>query len=206
MAHMKKFSDKWHQWHDKYDNAKRKFKSRLPKQGHLKESRAYKLLGSTLLRREYWCFRGRPLARGLALGIFVAFTPTIGAQMLICCLLIPFFPGNLPIALAACWLTNPVTAAPIYYAEYLVGKWLLALVGYVPEVSMEEGMTLASMSDVGGTLWFGSMVVSLILGFGSFYAARWFLAFERDVRLDKHRYHRRRRKQGAATADEPGDR
>jgi uncharacterized protein (DUF2062 family) len=167
--------------------------ARLPKQGEIKKSRFYRIFGATLLAPYLWSFREEPIARGVALGTFVAFTPTIGVQMALTCVFSLFFPGNLPIALAICWVTNPATAAPIYYAEYLVGEWLLGLVGYVPTAPMEKGMTLSSVWDVGGALWFGSIIVSLTLAVAGYYGVHGMMALERRVRFEKLLHLRRRR-------------
>lgn len=32
---------------------------------------------------------------------------------------------NLPVALAACWVTNPLTVIPIFRAEERLGRWLM---------------------------------------------------------------------------------
>lgn len=32
--------------------------------------------------------------------------------------------ANVPFAMAACWLTNPLTIAPILYAQFRFGQWL----------------------------------------------------------------------------------
>ncbi|MBI4828248.1 MAG: hypothetical protein HY804_05475, partial [Nitrospinae bacterium] len=57
-----------HKLHDYLDRARLWFRRTLPRQSHLTETRAYKWLGSTLLRREMWSFKPEPVARGLALG------------------------------------------------------------------------------------------------------------------------------------------
>ena len=77
MPKIKKFGDRLYAWHDKYHRLKLRVKQALPRQNQLKNSWAYRIFGATLLRHDYWCFKGQPLVRGLALGMFVAFTPTI---------------------------------------------------------------------------------------------------------------------------------
>ena len=191
-----------HRLHDYLDAGRLWFRSNLPRQRHLTETRAYKWLGSTLLRREMWSFKPEQLARGLALGLFVAFTPTIGAQMLIVCLLMPFYPGNLPIALAACWLTNPVTAAPVYYAEYKVGEWLLAFLGY--HHSGEFTANITSFSDIGGALVLGSLVSSLALAVAGYWGILGISRLERSLRMDKHRHLRFRLGRARRKEEEDG--
>jgi hypothetical protein len=65
------------------------------------------------------------IALGAAMGMWIAFTPTVGIQQPIflllaaCCA--PFFRFNIPIGLMAIYISNPVTMAPIYWFNYKVG-------------------------------------------------------------------------------------
>lgn len=64
------------------------------------------------------------LARGVAVGIFVGLTPTVGIQTLLMlggCLLLR---GNFPAAFLASWVSNPVTIAPLYFAFGVLGETL----------------------------------------------------------------------------------
>ncbi|MDY0117803.1 MAG: DUF2062 domain-containing protein [Sulfurimonadaceae bacterium] len=64
------------------------------------------------------------VSRAVLLGLFIAFIP-MPFQMLAVLAFIPFFRFNVPIALAMCWLTNPLTMPPLYYIEYITGSYLL---------------------------------------------------------------------------------
>lgn len=65
------------------------------------------------------------IARGGAMGMWVALTPTVGAQMLIVTALAVPLRASLPVALAMVWISNPVTIVPLYFAFYLLGALLL---------------------------------------------------------------------------------
>ncbi len=67
--------------------------------------------------------RGSPeaIAGGVAIGVFVAFTPTIGFQMVIAAFLATLLRANRPVAIAMVWLTNPFTIPPIFISTYWVG-------------------------------------------------------------------------------------
>ena len=119
----------------------------------------------------------------MALGLFVAFTPTMGFQMLIVCCLILLFPGNLPVALAACWLTNPFTAAPVYFFEYKLGKWLIRVIGsgqYHPSVGAKP---FSQVYEAAGVMWLGSLVAGLTIGVVGYLLARALVGAERKIRL-----------------------
>jgi uncharacterized protein (DUF2062 family) len=67
--------------------------------------------------------RGNPkdIALGFALGVYVALTPTMGIQMMIAIFFASLFRWNKFSAAAAVWITNPLTAIPIYGFNYWVG-------------------------------------------------------------------------------------
>lgn len=68
--------------------------------------------------------RGAPtaIARGAAIGVFVAFTPLQGLQMIVAVALATFCNANRIIAAALVWITNPLTIVPLYLFCYWVGS------------------------------------------------------------------------------------
>lgn len=90
----------------------------------LKNTHLHHVLGERIFHSHLWAIDRRSLAGGLSLGLFVAFTPTIPFQMFLCTVGALLFRVNLPLALAACWITNPVTAVPVYLAGRNLGKRL----------------------------------------------------------------------------------
>jgi len=84
------------------------------------------------------------ITRGATIGMFVALTPTVGAQMYISgavwviCRYMFRYRFNLPIAIAMVWITNPITTPPIYYGYYLIGDYLLSVWGKAsPEMTYD---------------------------------------------------------------------
>ncbi len=63
----------------------------------------------------------RAIAGGLGLGTFIAFTPTVGVQLILALLVATMFNMNRPAASIPVWITNPVTVAPIYTFNYWLG-------------------------------------------------------------------------------------
>ena len=74
--------------------------------------------------RWLWRLRGSPeaIGRGVAVGLLVAFTPTIGFQTLLALGAASLVNANRPAALVPTWLTNPLTAAPVYGFTYSLGS------------------------------------------------------------------------------------
>ena len=65
------------------------------------------------------------IALGVAVGLFVAFTPTIPFQMVLTAGLAFLLGANKVVGLPVVWITNPVTAVPVYYAQFMLGEKLL---------------------------------------------------------------------------------
>jgi len=68
--------------------------------------------------------RGSPqaIAGGFSLGLFIAFTPTIGIQILLAFFMATVLNVNRPAAVLAVWITNPVTIPAIFSFNYLLGS------------------------------------------------------------------------------------
>ncbi len=61
------------------------------------------------------------IGRGVAIGIFVALTPTLGFQIAIAACLATLFNANRSVAVMGVWITNPLTVPPIFAVTYAVG-------------------------------------------------------------------------------------
>ena len=65
------------------------------------------------------------IARGAAIGIFVAWLPLIGLQMLLTLGLSFILRANKLVGLPVVWISNIFTLGPIYYPSYLLGSAML---------------------------------------------------------------------------------
>jgi uncharacterized protein (DUF2062 family) len=61
------------------------------------------------------------IAGGMGIGMFVAFTPTVGVQLILAVLLATMLNLNRASSMIPVWITNPVTIAPIYTFNYWLG-------------------------------------------------------------------------------------
>lgn len=131
---------------------------------------------SGLLKRAYNRFvklRGCPkeIARGFGVGVFVGFTPTLGAQMLIALPLAALLKSNKLAAVAGVWVTNPVTAPVIYGLTYFIGSHFTGVsgrlaTGFTQEMTLME--IVAQAPHVFWTLTVGGIVVGLPLALASY--------------------------------------
>lgn len=66
------------------------------------------------------------MARGVAVGLFVALTPTLGVQTLLMLALCVLFRANFAVAFAVSWISNPFTLGPLYLGYYFLGELALS--------------------------------------------------------------------------------
>lgn len=128
------------------------------------------------------------LSLGIALGLFVAWTPTIGVQMLLVILLASLFKANRRVGVPLVWISNPLTFVPIYYPSYLLGRFFLGqylnrpALGYEQVNEMLKNLrsfsyiishifepefwheALSLLVKLGVELWVGSLLIAFIVG------------------------------------------
>jgi uncharacterized protein len=138
------------------------FQRYLPKQQYLREQRHLRFFGPYLRQASLWHLNRRSAARGVALGLFVAFIPLPVHTVLVACLAI-LFRANLPISVLAVWVSNPITWAPQIIFSYKTGLWLMGTPPTAPsfEPSIEGVAELLSHS------WQPFLLGCLVLGVAS---------------------------------------
>jgi len=65
------------------------------------------------------------LARGVAVGLFIALTPTLGVQTPLMLVMSIALRANFPAAFIASWINNPFTVAPLYLGFHQLGEWVM---------------------------------------------------------------------------------
>ena len=73
---------------------------------------------------QLWGFNRSSVAKGCAVGVFCCMLPT-PLQMLLAAALAFFWRANLPLSVGLVWISNPLTMAPMFYANYKFGAWML---------------------------------------------------------------------------------
>ncbi len=129
----------------------------------LRDTYVHRLLGERIFQRQIWAFDLTSLAGGASLGFFVAFTPTIPFHMLLCAAAAIVLRVNLPIALVACWITNPFTALPVFLAARQLGRYLLEnswLTDVILDIFGFESRTGRFMENT-LYLWAGSLIFAV---------------------------------------------
>jgi uncharacterized protein (DUF2062 family) len=103
------------------------------------------------------------VARGMALGVFIGITPTMGIQMPIAFFFAMLLKENKIAALIGVWISNPMTAIPIYTYNFKIGKYLLG----TPDIKMPDFSSLSDIMALGHDLILPLTLGSLIAGFFS---------------------------------------
>lgn len=100
------------------------------------------------------------IARGMALGIFIGFTPFFGFHILIAVACAFVLRQNKIAAFVGVWITNPVTAPFIYALEYEIGRMLLGKPGLGHKV-FHSPLSWDTAMQLGLPLALGSVVLGI---------------------------------------------
>ena len=120
------------------------------------------------------------LAMGVALGVFIAFTPTVGIQMMLGAFFAWVLRANKAVAVAVVWISNPVTTVPMYYGCYKVGEAVVGSGGrdwawwselMKPPIGWWSGVVFywERLWEVAVPLWTGSLITATILGVPTYF-------------------------------------
>ncbi len=154
-----------HKWLKPWLRRQRSFKRTV------RRSQLFAVFGHHSLHRDIWRADRRSLTGGLALGLFITFTPTIPFQMLLAATGAILLKVNLPIALTACWITNPLTAVPVYMSAWRLGRSLIARIAPLDEFInlFVDGSLPGRFIRQSLYLWVGALVYAAsaaLLGYG----------------------------------------
>ena len=89
-----------------------------------KNKKLQELIKKSKVPPEYLATNRKMISRAVFLGILIAFK-SMPMQMAAVLALMPFVKFNVPVGLAMCWLSNPLTMPAMYYMEYLTGSFFL---------------------------------------------------------------------------------
>lgn len=123
----------------------------------LRHRRWWRTLSQPLFDRSLWVPCRDTVASGLAVGLFfsVMFMPF---QSLPAAIVTMRLRGNVPIALAGTWLSNPFTTPAIWLGQFRLGQWMRDSLG----VPMPEFLSAVHINPPGvGTLNLASFMLGM---------------------------------------------
>lgn len=119
-------------------------------------NRYLQIFGDVLHNPNLWHFNRRSVANATAIGLFCAYLP-MPFEMLAAALGAILFSGNLPLAIAWVWISNPVTWIPLYTPAYLLGNWLLD-----KEAATAGHVTMNVLIESYAALWLGCLIIGTV--------------------------------------------
>ena len=111
---------------------------------------------SPMFNRELWHPCRDSVSSGLAIGLFVSMLPVPG-QMILAAIGTVRLKGNIPIAIAACWVTNPITQGFIWRFQESFGDVLKSTFN-IPMIFGKSEITIIGL----GTLNAGSFILGFL--------------------------------------------
>ncbi len=145
--------------------------------------------------------RGTPenIALGVAIGMFIAFTPTLGVQIMLALVTASILKANRLAALSPLIITNALTAGPIYGAECWIGarfvpesvcsdllaRWRLLYAAVAQRNFHEYVDHERDLARLGWDLWLAMWIRGLLVGGVAAIASYW--AALGIVRAHRHR-------------------
>lgn len=178
---------------------KHKLKRYFSNRDAILNSRVGGWLGQHLHNPGIWHFGRRAVAGGVGVGFFLAFVP-LPIHMLMALLLALMCRINLPVAIAAVWIANPITVAPMYMFALKVGGIVTAHEVQFSELHFDASW--ANLHTVFAQLWQPLVVGCLLCGLGAgaigYVSVRWLWRLHL-----LHRLHQRRQRRHARTTVDP---
>jgi len=114
--------------------------------------------------------RSETIARGVAIGLFIGLTPTIGLQTALTVVVCILLSGNFPVAFASSFVANPFTVGPLYWGYHELGEWVMPVVA---------GSAAIDPQGVGDDLLYtglGSLMVALPVAVAGYLLTRLLLS------------------------------
>ncbi|MDA0283547.1 MAG: DUF2062 domain-containing protein [Planctomycetota bacterium] len=128
------------------------------------------------------------VALGTAVGMFVGLTPTVGVQMLIVLaiafLVRPLFQFNKVAAVLTVYVTNPLTAIPVYWFNYQIGTYFVpsdvkyedfVAIVQIDQTNNWSERALSLITHLGAPLLVGCLVVATVSSLLTYPAMRWLI-------------------------------
>ncbi|MGB5812326.1 MAG: DUF2062 domain-containing protein [Polyangiales bacterium] len=148
------------------------------------------------------------IAWGVLLGALIAFTPTLGLQIVFYVLVATLLSANKVSGIPILFVSNPFTAVPLYYTTWSVGAWVLhpensgrvvthdtikTWLGDTGRALKETGVerlldrdfwvdTGRVLLSTGDELWVGGFVLGILTGVPLYFVTRWGINAVRHLR------------------------
>ena len=182
---------------------KKLVKQYTPSAESVSKSGLFRHISHFLLGQNIWHLNRRSISYGIFIGIFCAMLPIPG-QMLVAAIMALLLRAHLPLSLAATWISNPVTYAPIYYFNYQVGAWIF---GGSPEPTTPASFELIDFYEHLHALMIpligGSLLSGVVFGFAGLLLVRIYWRITVMMHWGERKIRHRMKYEGQVEIDKP---
>ncbi len=120
------------------------------------------------------------IALGAAIGAFWGVFPTFGLSTILSLLLYKVFRFNLPVAISAAFISNPLTSPFLLMISYKVGTFFIHT-----DIKFEYETWFQNISKIGYVLFIGSTLVSSITALLIFFIVKYAVEYRRKRNINK---------------------
>lgn len=124
----------------------------------MRTRKTFQLCEKWLSDPDLWHLTRKSVATGVAIGLFCAYLP-MPLETLIAILMAVVFRGNILVAAALVWISNPLTWPVMFGAAYVLGAWLCSGINFYAYDFFNTFPLAKGYIE----LWAGCLVISPIL-------------------------------------------
>ena len=147
-------------------------KKYMPDPNSVKNNKSLRFLGPLIHDPNLWHLNRHSVSKAFAIGLFWGCIP-MPFQMVAAAFFAMRFKAILPLSVAIVWFSNPITMPPIFYAEYLLGTWILD----IPVSTFEYELSISWIKDriykIGLPMYLGSFIIGVVLSVAGYYSITW---------------------------------
>jgi uncharacterized protein (DUF2062 family) len=140
---------------------KKLFLRLMPDHQKIKNNKHLKIFGALLHNTNLWHLNRRSVSKAFAVGLFFAFMP-VPFQMVLAAGFAIIVHANLPLSIALCWISNPLTIPAIFYSCYVVGTWVVGVPTRKFTFEASWQWLVESVSTIGPAFIIGCGVLGII--------------------------------------------
>jgi uncharacterized protein (DUF2062 family) len=152
------------------------------------------------------------IAWGVFIGAMIAFTPTLGLQIVLYVPVAALLRANKLSGIPILFISNPFTAVPLYYATWSLGAAVMhpekevtratikSWLGDTGRALRDDGAerlleaefwsdTGRLLASTGGELWVGGLVCGLVVAIPAYFLTRWGIGAFRHLREGRRLSH-----------------
>ena len=123
----------------------------------------WRAITSKITDRALWIPCRDTVATGLAVGLFFSMM-LMPFQMIPAALISMRLRANVPFAMAACWITNPITAGPTMFGQFVLGHWMRETLGVpMPHFISQVEFFVKGVGELNAASYILGMITSGVL-------------------------------------------